>query len=317
MTVQSNQIIIDWLQFTLKTVCHLKTIVSILQLDVNNFIMLEKGMLGYKTQKYCSNISVCYDGQPGMGVHVVMSGKGCRYYETAHSILDLIKRINENEGKVTRMDLALDDTSGETIPFKRLVKDIAAANIISRWKDNTEIIKRSNKDAAIKGHTINIGSRTSKIFLRIYDKALEQHIDGIWFRMELEIKNEFAEELQKILTVENAGEVFSKLINNYMRVVIPSDTDSNKARWKTQPYWLKLLKITDSMKLTRLKEDKTIDDKKQWILEQCGPTMALCVMNDEGDLQFIYDSITSGVSRLKEKHLKLLERKGDKSKNDE
>jgi DNA relaxase NicK len=39
------------------------------------------------------------------------------------------------------------------------------------------------------GHTIYIGSRTSEKFMRLYDKGVEQHLEGAdWKRLELELK---------------------------------------------------------------------------------------------------------------------------------
>ena len=74
-------IIIDWLQFTIKgnDVNTDTIIINTLLLDVNNFIQLDHGKMGYKSQLFYNNISVLYNGNDGMGTHVIISGQACRY----------------------------------------------------------------------------------------------------------------------------------------------------------------------------------------------------------------------------------------------
>ena len=303
-------VIIDWLQFTItENNITVDNIITLLKLDVNNFITLDHGKMGYKQQKTYNDISILYEGNKGMGIHVIFTGQACRYYETEHNLIELIQRINESKGKLTRIDLAMDDRTGDVIPFKQLIKDITNANIVSKWKSNVEIIKRSNKDAEIKGHTISLGSRSSRLFMRIYDKALEQKIEGIWNRIELEIKKEYAEQVQKIITKDNVGELMAKIINNYIRIVKPNPNDSNKSRWETKPYWEKLIATTGKQSLTVAPEEKTIDDMKEWISKQIAPSLALITINDEGSIDFIVDQVVQGKKRLKKKHLKKLKRR--------
>lgn len=308
--VHDMGVIIDWLQFTIidNNIDYTKTIIDILRLDVNNFICLDKGKLGYRSQMYYNNISVLYEGTPTMGVHVILSGQGCRYYESEHPLIELIERINTHGGKLTRIDLAMDDTSGKVIKFDNLVKDITAANVITRWKDNTEIIKRSNSDSSKQGHTINVGSGASRIYMRIYNKALEQKQEGVWNRIELEIKKEYAEQIQQLLTTENVGQLMAKIMNNYIRIVEPNENDKNKSRWKTKPYWERIIKTTEKQKLTRLSVEKTVDTTKDWIRKQIAPSLALVTINDDGNLDFLVQQVIQGQTRLKERHIKMLKR---------
>src|SRR5699024_9326457 len=107
------------------------------------FQEIDRGMLGYKDQKTYKNISVLWNGNKDMGVHIIISGQGCRQYETENNLIGLIDRINKVEGKVTRIDLALDDIKGDLIPFEKMLQDIITGNIASRWKTTTEMNKRT------------------------------------------------------------------------------------------------------------------------------------------------------------------------------
>lgn len=302
----SKEIIIDWLQFTVQNKTFVGIITDILQLQFQLFEELPKGKLGYKKQLFFENISVLYDGTQDMGVHIILSGKGCRFYEQYHPLINLIDRINETEGKLTRIDLALDDKKGDLIPFKKMLSDITKGNVSSKWKTSTELIQR-DMEGNKTGQTINVGSRTSNTFLRIYNKALEQKIKGTWNRMELEIKKTNAEELQKIITTDNAGTLFKGILKNYIRLLEPNKKDKNKSRWKTRKYWDNLIENVEKIKLTRKAEEKTIDEKKMWLEKQVGQTLAVVTLAD-GSVDFVYDLITDNAKKLKLKNQKILEK---------
>lgn len=307
-----TRISIDWLQFTFTDINNNNVdsevsniIISVLRLDAINFIELNKGKLGYKKQLYYNNISVLYDGSKDMGIHVIISGQGCRFYESDNDLIELIERINDRNGKLTRIDLAMDDMKGDVILFNELISDIKNANIVSKWKDSTEIIKRSNTDGHIIGHTMNVGSGSSRIYMRIYNKALEQNKNCVWNRIELEIKKEYAENIQKIINSDNVGKLMCKILNNYIRIVEKCETDKNKSRWKTKQYWQNIINTTEKLKLTKVKEEKTIDTTKEWLNKQVAPSLALVSLSDE-NLDFIMKQIVQGQSRLKERHIKML-----------
>lgn len=306
---QDQEIIIDWLQFTVQLKNPYDVIIDLLGLETKLFEKLPKGKLGYKKQLFYNNISVLYDGNDDMGTHVILSGQGCRFYEAESSLLDLIKLMKFLKGKITRIDLALDDHSGELVQFNKILKDITSGNIVSKWKSNTEIIKR-DMDGNLQGQTINLGSRKSDTYLRIYNKALEQQIEGIWNRIELEIKGSNAEQIQKILTQDNAGPIFKGILKNYMRLVKPNPKDQNKSRWISRGYWDNLMNNVDKVKLTTKAEEKTIDQKKEWLSNQVGQTLAIVSLADNNN-HFIEQLIVENKKNLRLKNRKLLDHYND------
>lgn len=307
-----HQIIIDWLQFTIQSTNNpLNVIVEILQYDIKLFEELPKGKLGYKKQLAYDNIYVLYDGNTDMGVHVILTGKGCRQYESKESLLSLIDRLNINNARLTRIDLALDDFKGDLIQFDELVDDIKKGNIVSKWKSSTEIIKRDLNGKKL-GQTISVGSRASNTFLRIYDKALEQKVKGIWYRVEIEIKKSNAEEVQKIINEHTASKIMKGVLNNYMRIVQPNPNDSNKSRWKTKEYWKNIINGIEKIKLSRRKEEKNIEEIKEWIKKQVGPSLAVIHVLDKGTNNFYNEVIEESISNLKARHIKLLNKENFK-----
>jgi phage replication initiation protein len=303
---QDLECIFDWFEFTIHSLNKEEVIVQVLNLNLADFIELPKGRYGYKKQLALGHISVLYNGAEDMGIHVILSGKGCREYESDSTLLELLDRIMLYDGKCTRIDMAMDDKTGDIIPFDKIIEAIQEGTISSRWKTSTEFIKRKLHDGEIVGRTINIGSRKSKMYMRIYDKALEQGQDTPWYRIEMEIKDERAENLQSILLFESQiGQVFAKIINNYIRFLEPND-DINRSRWPTAPWWDNLIQEIGKTSLTRKPEDRTVEDVREWVRQQVGPSLALLFIADDNSLEDIMRTIYAGRARLKEKHLRLL-----------
>lgn len=303
---QDLECIFDWLEFTIHDLDEEKVILQVLELNPANFIELPKGRYGYKKQLACGHISLLFCGREEMGIHVILTGRGCREYEAGSTLLELLDRIMLYDGKCTRIDMAMDDKSGSLIPFEEIKAAVKAGTISSRWKTSTEYVKRKLKDGEITGHTINIGSRKSKMYMRIYDKALEQGQDTPWIRIEMEIRDERAQSLQDILLFENnIGQVYAKIINNYIRFLDPNE-DTNRSRWPTAPWWENLIREIGKISLTRKPEDRTVEDVRCWVKQQVGPSLAVLVIADDGALDDIIRTIMEGKTRLKDKHMRML-----------
>lgn len=305
-------ITIDWLQFTASKKCPLDTIIQLLHLNVNTFKKLDRGRMGYKQQMCGNNISILYDGNEGMNAHVILSGEACRLYSINNSLIELLGRINNSKSKVTRIDLAIDDKKGDIINLNKIRKDIIDCNVISKWKTSLEMIKRSLSEHECLGYTMNIGSRSSEMFLRIYDKSKEQNIEGKWARMELEIKGKKAEIIQYKITEDNIGYLAKTLINNYIRIVEPNEKDTNRARWKNKKYWDKLIGTTEKTRLSVDKNIQTVEGAKEWLTKQVAPTIATVVSADSGSTDFLYELIADGIKRLNPKQREMIKKEIDK-----
>jgi phage replication initiation protein len=307
---QGLECIFDWMEFTIHDLDEEEIILKVLEMNLADFMELPKGRYGYKKQMANGHISVLYCGTEEMGVHVILSGKGCREYEAGSTLLELLDRIMLQDGKCTRIDMAMDDKTGSLIPFEKIKEAIKTGTISSRWKSSTEYVRRKLQDGEITGHTINIGSRKSKMYMRIYDKALEQGQTTPWIRIELEIRDERAQSLQDILLFEDQiGQVFAKIINNYIRFLEPN-RDKNRSRWPTAAWWDNLIGEIGKISLTRKPEDRTVEDVRSWVKQQVGPSLAVLVIADDGALDDIIRTIMEGKTRLKDKHMRILGNKG-------
>lgn len=163
------------------------------------------------------------------------------------------------------------------------------------------------------GHTVYFGSRTSDIFLRVYDKQLERnrklsasgtHIDNLWVRWELELKNDRAVSVSKMLTSGiPLGAVAVGVLGHYMRMIELDDI--NRSRCSTHSVWADFMDGISSLKITVPKYEKTMDEKKTWIKRQVMPTLAAVILADGGSLEFVEDNLENGLSRMNKRLYKM------------
>ena len=249
-----NRILIDWLTFTTRKE-NLLSIFDVIGISFDNFIELKKGYQGYRKSLYFEGISICYDGSKwvddkgvvhDMGIMVNMSGKGCRAFEDNSKITfkDLFQYIFErfDDFNVTRLDVAFDDFDN-ILDIKQITYDVFNKNYVSRFQNvSIDWSRKSN----IEGYTIYFGSERSDLMYRMYDKKAEQKIideSMHWVRFEMQCRNTHAETFIELLSSGiDISEIFFNVLNNQLRFVTPSETDSNRRRWATAPYWVKFLK---------------------------------------------------------------------------
>lgn len=240
-----NKIIYDWVSITSK-IHSPQSFIELLGLDKPGISWeLVKGAHGYRDRLYWEKISIHYNGREDMGVWLEMSGQGCRAFETFGNgdYERLFQEVQDNPGEMnlTRLDVAFDDLTG-LLDINQVAEDTIEREFISKWtkgkiERGMDFDKKKDEDAL----TINFGSMSSDIFLRIYDKAKERgFIDGRhWIRVELQLRRERA--LAMALRTEPIGEAFAGVLANYLRFIEPSGSDSNRRRWATKAYWQRLL----------------------------------------------------------------------------
>ncbi|HAK7672626.1 TPA: replication initiation factor family protein [Salmonella enterica] len=124
-------------------------------------------------------------------VHVQISGAGCRYlfmHTTPYLLWNTLRGLGVT--RLSRIDLCFDDFTG----------NFDTAYALTAYKDRAFLtgkggrvqvldVRRPVVGDTLKGDTVYVGGRTSQIYWRIYDKALEQNIEGVtWYRSEVELK---------------------------------------------------------------------------------------------------------------------------------
>ena len=325
---------IDWLSWTLTTTQSVDDAILMMGFDANDFKAQPQGLNGYSSQlRHVSHpISIQYNGNENMGVHVDVSGSAVhalliQFYEAnlvntvfgsvgfetdsfeSTVLREFVKCIKEY-GHITRLDLAVDDIGTNYYSLPELHDLFSADLYVSRfrsWKEVREYGKYS-------GHTIYFGSRTSSIMLRIYDKQAEQNkkllsadmppLEYTWVRWELELKRERAQQVMElILQGIDISFLTMGILTNYLRII--NNDSPRKDRCTVSEKWNAFIDGIGKVSLYCSEPEKTIDDNKRWLTRQVAPTLAKVVMAD-ASFDFIEFLIDNGFNRLTPNQLEIL-----------
>ena len=247
--IDENVILFDWLSFTSKQHTP-QELISALGLSHLPFTELDTGVNGYNCRLYFDHIHVCYNGgnedHGGMGVNVFMSGQGCRVFESNTTLknkwMDLFHFIFANNLNICRLDVAYNDHTG-LLDIKRVCADTFNHLYISPFR--TDSVTATHNKYGIEALSATVGSMKGKILVRIYDKAAERgYTDGRhWVRVETQARDDRAAAFAEAIFKSGLpiGEVYAGVLLNYLRYVVPDETDSNRSRWTTADYWYNFL----------------------------------------------------------------------------
>lgn len=258
----NNYIIYDFLSFSSKIHSHL-ALIDYLGLSELKFENL-KGFYGYRDRLFYEGISIHYNGRDDMGVCCEMSGKGCRTWEKYGTsdydslFQEILCNYSDDSEKrqmnLTRLDVAYDDFTG-VLDLPLLCSETQKHNFVSRFKDWQVIFGN-------KGIAVNHGSNKSNVYIRCYDKRLEQGVEDKidhWVRLELQIRKECA--IGFIKQQGSIQEKYFKVLNNYLRYIVPTSNTSNSSVLDTAPYWLNFIENAESMSIFHKPADNYSFDK--------------------------------------------------------
>lgn len=320
---------IDWIAFTSTVISDVKEMISFLGYFPEDFLLLPKGANGYKKMHRLNSfpISILSDGNEDMGIHVVISGSAmsdllvhfrasitsdtpfdkdvvCLSDFDNSIMIEFLQQV-KNIGWFTRLDLAVDDLGTNFFTVGDVRGFLERQEVVSKFRTYRDVYESTFTNENT-GHTIYFGSRQSEVMLRVYDKQLEQNrkaadpenmIDDPWVRWELELKNDRANIAADFLIQrKQIGEVIMEVLNNYVRLIIQDDP--NRSRCSSHPLWEKFVGMVGKLRLYVEAAQKTIEDKKRWLIRQCLPTIAGVIIADGGSFDIITQHFDDAVSRM-------------------
>src|SRR5690606_35487204 len=116
------------------------------------------------------------DGASNMGMHVQLTGQGCREYEALEkkNWKVLLNEIIEVNGKIVRLDVAIDDIAetGQKNYFSvdTLVRKVKGGCLKSHFKRAKNVDSIRIDYGAVEGQTLYCGKESSDVQFRFYDK---------------------------------------------------------------------------------------------------------------------------------------------------
>ena len=306
-----NRSLLDWVGFTLK-VDDPHEALNITGLSPTLFFECKKGFSGYKKSLRFGNISVYFQGREDMGCHVEMTGQGCRQYEAQfpdNPWLNLFTRALSEQANFTRLDLAIDTVDG-SLPLESVWSavqdhDIQVRSRFGEWSRYLSGSFRQGKKTT--GETLYLGSKSSHVMFRIYNKAQESGIDSSWIRFEVQLRDTRAHEAAKLfVTGIDVGNLAVGIINNYFAII--NSDDSNVSRCTLQSWWQNWLTSTEKITLTTDKAVKLVSDSMEFIKRQYAPSLAMINkhLGAAPFKEFVKEVLEDGFERMGAKHEQIL-----------
>lgn len=285
---------------------------------VREWAALDVAGLGYKLCKQSGNIRWYSDGLPGMGNHFVLSGDACRELE-ADKIVTNWQVWNALAlaygAKVSRYDLARDDKAGilDLGELERCCDVGAVATKARKWHPAGDRAFGGGR----LGYTLAIGSRQSETYLRLYDKALEQGVEGHWVRAELELKGDRAQAAFELVARQGLA-VLPGLLARFVEFKArPGRDGENKARVPILPAWSTFLEAASKIKLAVQKKVRTVSSLVHYLEKQWAPSIATIMHAMGGDTAWFNEIAQAGDKRMRDVHYALLAPEPEPSRRDD
>ena len=321
----SLKVSIDWIAFTSTIITEVSEMISFLGYADEDFVLLPRGANGYKKMHRLESapVTILSDGNEDMGIHVVISGtaipdllehfrasitgdtpfaaEAVTLSDFDNSIMTEFLQQVRRLGWLTRFDLAVDDLGAQYFTLDDVKGFLDRQEVVSRFRVYKNVLEATFANEKT-GHTIYFGSRRSEVMLRVYDKQNQKAVDGEeiqepWVRWEIELKNDRADiAADYLIQRKQLGEIIMEILNNYVRVIV--NDDSNRSRCSAHPLWEKFVGAVGRLRLYVEAAQKTIDEKKRWLIRQCLPTIAGVIIADGGSFDIITQHFDDAVVRM-------------------
>lgn len=307
---------IDWFQCTFysmrKSYFEKKDVLTmfatLLRISEEDITYSEKRFYNYKYCLEYRDIKLFFGDEKYNHCNLQLTGDGCRLLdemllENSEDYFDFFRTVKEYKGKITRIDVAIDDFT-VLFELEKLEKIIREENNRILTKFQSFNFMHETKNGISKGMTIYCGSKKSDLFLRFYKKGvqLEQEgkkIDKDFNRFEIVMRDDKANSFFKqIVTTKLLEEKAISVLNNYFSVF---ETDERVKYWDK---WEKLIQGSKKFKFENVKKIKTIERKKSYLISQASTSLALVLQADhkakeKGLLNKEYDTIEEIISFAK------------------
>lgn len=297
--ITSSGVILDFLTFTLpvKTVEEMTAVIAEWTKLLGGSTAPARGFHGYtESVKVLETGRLAWDRERcEMGVHVSLPATALANFALLYSsdslyyVNKLIIRILDRGGKFRRVDFAIDT---ESVTVGHVQAAMVAGELVSPLRKHR--FWGDPLTGAIQ--TLEIGSRESDRFLRIYDKGLQMGGEaGILTRFELEMKGNYANAAMH--TVMRDGTLPESFIVTAIDFREVSD-ESNTTRRERCSWWQAIIGQFERVTLGLGRVKTTVQRAKEWLEKQVAPTMAWVGLSEGEAMAFIHQLYRNGRDRI-------------------
>ncbi|WP_103110936.1 replication initiation factor domain-containing protein [Brevibacillus reuszeri] len=313
------KVLFDWFGFTFSydfwTVQKVQEFLNqFIGIPLDGWAEGRKNYEGYGESIEFEHIIIYYNGTEEQGIHIDITGQGCRFSEVMFTRLgvdkynwyNVIEGVVSGGGKFSRIDVAIDDHDGmfvmRDVFFKLLEGEITTK--FHSWRPGGDFdFNKSNK-----GLTLYFGSKQSDFTVCMYEKNKQLALkDVVWNRIELRYKRKRAVDFSNLLLsmggdhYKDLGVIAAGVLKEYIKFREPSN-DSNKRRWKVSPWWEEFLEGVEPLRVASALPDRTVYSIHEWLSKSVSKSIAMLLFAYRGiDDKWMDKLIKEGLSKVSAK----------------
>lgn len=194
--------------------------------------------------------------RPEQQLLVTLTGAECaRATAEGVDLAGVLKHVLEGvSGRFTRLDFALDVYTPGADPMD--VKRAWDAGQVRTAARTCGDVGMTGPGGVDLGRTVYLGSRTSERVLRVYDKARLEGVEGVWVRVELECKGDYAHALARSMLAQGVIPAGKTALRQFMTADVP---------------WLTEAMNSEDVPMVPIEDKDT--DRRRWYREQILPAV--------------------------------------------
>lgn len=304
--------------------------------ESNQLVFEYTGVSGYNCTYSYKDIKIMYNIQkPEMGINILMSGQGCRCFEELKlDYIEFFKKLKRYSLiNYNRIDISIDDFTNKYFTLGKIKKYINKGAVCSKFLTSMNIEKTLISNSESVGHTIQFGSKASNVQVTFYDKLKERKSKNIivndevkyWTRCELRFRHETAKTLLDVIlrNSNNINFVVKAILKEYINFKDLNSKDSNKSRRVNASWWDNYLENVENLKITNYLPESTITKKKDWLYRSTSKSQLMVFLSGldniaigELETSYIVDLFQSGIEKIREKDIKMINSERIKNKKE-
>jgi len=261
-----------------------------------------------------------------MGVHFSLSSEALSVlaaldeaWADLSSVMDAVH--SELGGHTTRVDVCWDETSG-LLDLGVVREALRNRDYVARWREwqYLESEKETRDFGPVRGETFYLGSSKSDSQLRVYDKRAERLQKGHavevdhWVRVELQLRRKRADAVSRLWAqVRTDADAIVTRLTGFLRSMVEfkdaSSRDTNGTRRPVAGWWARFLGFAEKASVAVARaEARTVEDVKEWVDRQVGPSLALLqeALGFDQAWAFLYQTAQDGRDRWGPRHKAIL-----------
>jgi|GEM_PF-6719327 len=296
--------LIDYGRFTIANYTSVDDILNRLGLE---FERVDYGRWRYRKGAFAGGhaIEVFWDGiSEDMGICVSISGEGCRLIEMEERFpgwQEWVRAWIEMGAKFSRLDLAIDETSGE-LKFEDVFEAIKSRDYSCRSYSWGLYVSNGRRGT---GKTAYVGSRQSMAMLRVYDRGFKTRACHSYLRFEWEFTAEKANAIALCFAYEGWDKAFG-CCRGFIEFKKQSERHKVPSSRNTAWWWESLIVASRHvLKFSKIVQE-SVGRSYAWIKRQCSQTLYALTELQGGGLDWIHELMTEVRARPTDKIKRLI-----------